>query len=297
MNRQEFGQLLATLRQDLGWTQFQLAEYSDIDEAIISQMERGVKKFFESDLLISLANAFQLTTLERREFFLAASGVDQRQMMRQPSAAAATDTNHPTRILNYLIETLRSMRLPAFISDVYGDAIAANRAVIDFFHIPEAMIAAANQVPAGYNTIRMTFNRDLIAHSHVLDNWDAYAMATMSSYRAATLRYRAKPYFKYLLKTFRDPIEYPLFDRFWKRVSSLETDNNMDSDRFHYRHENYGEISYLTMRITTHTSFGEVFLLAYLPLDEHTEKIFSHIYQGAGKEIVRLAPWPEKPRL
>ena len=294
MNRQEFGQLLATLRQDLDWTQFQLAEYSGVDEAVVSQIERGVKKYFESELLVNLANTLQLTTLERREFFLATSGVDQRQLVRQPSTGATTDTNHPTKILNHLIETLKSIQLPAFISDVYGDAIAANQAVINFYRLPVALLSAAGQLPAGYNTMRMTFNRDLIGRTHVSDNWDAYAMTTMASYRAATLRYRAKPYFKYLLKIFRDPIEYPLFDRFWKRVSSLEVDQNVDSDRFHYRHEVYGEIQYLTTRITTITAFSEVFLLTYLPLDDHTSKIFAQIYKESGNEIIHLAPWPEK---
>lgn len=78
MNRKEFGQLLATLRKDMGWTQFQLAELVEIDEAVISQVERGVKKHYEPELLFSLANAFQLTTLERREFFLAASGLEKK---------------------------------------------------------------------------------------------------------------------------------------------------------------------------------------------------------------------------
>jgi transcriptional regulator with XRE-family HTH domain len=295
MNRKEFGQLLATLRQDLDWTQFQLAEYSGLDEAVISQMERGVKKNFESDILVNLANAFQLTTLERREFFLAASGVEHRQLVRQPSLGAITDTNHPKKILDHLMETLKSVQLPAFISDVYGDAIAANQTVVNFFRLPAALIAAAGQIPAGYNTIRMTFNRDLIGRTHVSDHWDEYAMATMASYRAATLRYRAKPYFKYLLKIFRDPIEYPLFSRFWKRVSSMENDLSVDSDRFHYQHEVYGEIRYMTARITTITAFSEVFLLTYVPLDTHTTDIFAQINKEAGNGVIRLAPWHEKP--
>ena len=294
MNRKEFGQLIAALRQDLDWTQFQLAEYSNIDEAVISQMERGVKKYFEVELLLNLANAFQLTTLERREFFLAASGVEQNQLVRQPSTGATTDTNHPTKIISQLIETLKSLQLPAFLSDVYGDVIAVNQSIINFFHIPDALISTASQIPGGYNTMRMSFNRDLVGRSHVGDNWDAYAMTTMSSYRATTLRYRAKPYFKYLLKVFRDPIEYPLFDRFWKRVSSLETDQSTDSEHFHYHHETYGEIQHITARITTTTAFGEVFLTTYLALDDHTNEIFSRIYKEARNEIVRLAPWPDK---
>jgi len=97
MRRKEFGELVAALRQDLGWTQFQLAEYANVDVAVISQTERGVKKFFEPQLLFQLGNVFQLTTMERREFLLAASGLDQREMVRQPSAAMATDVFNAPR--------------------------------------------------------------------------------------------------------------------------------------------------------------------------------------------------------
>src|SRR3972149_370772 len=117
MNRKEFGQLLSTLRQDMGWTQFQLAEYAQVDEAVVSQMERGVKKYFEPELLFQLANALQLTTLERREFFLAVSGLEQKQMVRQPSAAMATDVFNVRKILDKMIELTGQVRLPAFLCD------------------------------------------------------------------------------------------------------------------------------------------------------------------------------------
>ena len=47
MNRNEFGKLIASLRRDMGWTQSQLARMADIDEPIISQIERGVKRHFD----------------------------------------------------------------------------------------------------------------------------------------------------------------------------------------------------------------------------------------------------------
>ena len=133
MNRKEFGQLLSTLRQDMGWTQFQLAEYAQVDEAVVSQMERGVKKYFEPELLFQLANALQLTTLERREFFLAVSGLEQKQMVRQPTAAMATDVFNVREILDKMIALTGQVRLPAFLCDVYGDVIAANKIIWLFF--------------------------------------------------------------------------------------------------------------------------------------------------------------------
>jgi hypothetical protein len=145
--------------------------------------------------------------------------------------------------------------------------------------------------------MRITFNRELVGRTHVSDNWDAYAITTMTSFRATTLRYRAKPYFRYLLKIFRDPVEYPLFDRFWKQVSSLETDRATETDYFQYQHEIYGQIHYLTTPIITITAFGELFLTVYQPLDAHTTEIFAQINKESSKEIIMLAPWPDKRML
>ena len=294
MNRKEFGQLLATLRQDLDWTQFQLSEYADLDEAVISQIERGVKKFFEPELLFRLANALQLTTLERREFFLAASGLDQSQIVRQVSAATSTDVFNVRRALDKMIELTGQVRLPAFLADVYSDVIAANTIVLSFFKVPPFYLESADQVPGGYNTTRFNFGKDLIARNHVGSNWESYALNSMSAFRENSLRYRAKPYFKYLMKIFRNPIDYPLFDRYWKMVSSVEQDNAANIDYFSYLHDEFGEIKYITSATVSITSFGELFLIQYLPLDEHTSQVFEQLAQQAGPGAIRFAPWPVK---
>src|SRR5215212_3464983 len=118
MKRREFGKLVAALRQDMGWSQFELAEFSQLDNAVISQIERGVKKFFEPSLLFCLANAFQLTTMERREFIFAASGLDEDQIVRQPSVTMTTDGFNATKILERMIDLTGQMRLPAYVVDV-----------------------------------------------------------------------------------------------------------------------------------------------------------------------------------
>src|SRR6187402_2242358 len=120
MNRKDFGQLLATLRQDLDWRQSQLAEYANVDEAVVSQIERGVKKYFEPELLFCLANALQLTTLERREFFLAASGLEQNQIVRQRTMATNTDVFNVRKVLDKMVNLTGQVRLPAFVMDAYG---------------------------------------------------------------------------------------------------------------------------------------------------------------------------------
>ena len=294
MNSKQFGELVAALRQDLGWTQFQLAEYAELDDAVISQIERGVKKHFEPEQLFKLVNAFQLTTLERHEFLLAASGLDQQQIVRQPSAATATDVFNVRRALDKMIELTEQVRLPAFLADVYGDVIAANNMILSFFKVPVQYLEQIDKIPGGYNTVRFNFSKDLVARSHVIDNWDQYALYSMRSFREKSLRYRAQPYFKYLMKIFRNRNEYPLFDRYWKMVSSNEQDKEASTDHFSYHHDEFGQIKYISSPTVSITSFGELFLIPYLPLDQSTSQVFEQLAQQAGRGITRFASWPEK---
>jgi transcriptional regulator with XRE-family HTH domain len=280
----------------MGWTQFQLAEYSSVDHAVISQIERGVKKYFEPELLFCLANALQFTTLERREFVLAASGLNEKQMVRQPSEGMVTDVFNPRKIADRMISLTGEIRLPAFLIDVYSDVVAANYIMLAFYEVPPSVIASAANVAGGYNTTRLNFGRDSLARALVTNNWDDYALNSMRSFREISLQYRAKPYFKYLMKAFRNPVEYPYFDRFWRLVSSTERDKEINIDQFSYEHSKHGLLNYVASTTTVAvTSFGKLFLAQNLPLDQHTEDVFHQLKLEAGLGAVRFAPWPEKP--
>ena len=295
MNRKDFGELVSTLRLDLGWTQFQLAEYANVDVAVISQIERGVKKFFEPELLFCLANALLLTTVERSEFFLAASGLEEIQLLRQPTAAVATDAFDAKKVLDRMVRLTGQIMLPSFMVDAYSDVIAANYMMTAFYNVPPALIETAAKIPGGYNTTRLNFGKDLGWRKQITENWDAYALNSMRAFREGTLRYRATPYFKYLMKVFRNPAEYPLFDRYWKMVSSTEQDKDMNLDHFHYDHNEFGPLSYIASVTVAVTSFGNLYLVQNLPLDRHTDEVFTELKIKSGRGVLRLAPWPDKP--
>lgn len=294
MYRAEFGQLVAALRQDLNWTQFQLSEAADIDEPVISQIERGVKKHFKPDLLFRLANAFQLTTLERREFFLASSGLDQDQLVRQPSAATATDVFNARKALDKMVEMASQVRLPAFVCDAYSDVICGNLIMMSFFSPSPKFMEGIENIPGGFNTTRYNFGKELQARNLVGDGWDNYALNSMRSFRENSLRYRAKPYFVYLMKSFRNAVEYPLFDRYWRLVSQVERDKDANTDTFSFHHAELGALRYTTSTTVSITSFGELFLIHYLPLDEQTSLVFEQLAKTAGQGVAKFAPWPMK---
>lgn len=295
MDRKEFGILISLLRQDLNLTQFQLAENSNIDPAVISQIERGVKKYFDPDLLFQLANTLHLTTIERREFFLAASGVDQQHIIRQPSAALATDTINSKKVLGKMISIIEKLRVPAFIMDVYSDILATNLVAFSFFRTPLEMLENAATLPGGFSTVRVMFGKELAVRSKITENWDQYAVGSMRFVRENSLRYRAKPYFQYLMKAFRNPAEFPLFDRYWRMVSSFEQDRETNVDLLSYTHADFGPLNYATSTTVSITSHGELFLNQYQPLDDHTRSLFDTLAKEAGEgSIAPLAPWPEK---
>ncbi|MBI2332582.1 MAG: helix-turn-helix domain-containing protein [Chloroflexi bacterium] len=298
MDRKEFGFLVSLLRQDLGLTQFQLAENANIDIAVISQVERGVKKYFDPELLFQLANALHLTTIERREFFLASSGISESQVIRQPSAALATDTINADKVLGKMVTIIEKLRLPAFIMDVYSDVLAINRIAAGFFQVTPEILEIAPRVPGGYSTVRMMFGKDLTIRSKIIENWDQYAVGSMRFVRENSLRYRPKPYFQYLMKAFRNPTEYPLFQRYWRMVSSFEQDREANVDVFSYTHADFGPLKYATSTTVSITPHGELFLNQYLPLDKHTHALFDGLANQAGEGVIApLAPWPQKKML
>ena len=295
MDRKEFGILVSHLRQDLNLTQFDLAENANIDIAVISQIERGVKKHLDSELLFQLANSFHLTTIERREFFLAACGLDETRIIRQPTAALATDTTNAEKVLSKMVNIIEKLSIPAFVMDVYSDVVAINYIAAAFFQVTPDILEIAPKIPGGYSTVRMMFGKDLHLRSKILENWDQYAVGSMRFVRENSFRYRAKPYFQYLMKAFKDRNEFPLFERYWRMVSSFEQDREANVDIFSYTHADFGPLNYATATTVSITPYGELFLNQYLPLDDSTRALFAALEQKTGRGAVsKLAPWPEK---
>lgn len=294
MNQKEFGKLVAALRQDLDWTQAQLAEYSDLDQIVIGQIEQGIKKNIEPGLLVKLANALQLRTIERKEFLYAGSGIGVEHILRKPSAGLNSDAVNSDKVLERMIGLVEQMRVPSFLVDVYSDVLAANRIAFAFFQVPPGMLANAASIPGGFNTIRMVFGKDLAMRAHFKADWDEYAMRSMSSFREQTLRFRARPYFNYLLKAFRNPVDYPFFDRYWRAVSSVETDQEGNFQYFNYEHDTFGRLEYVAATIVTTTRDDELILVHNLPMNENTRVVFDRLAIEHGQGVVRLAPWPVK---
>ncbi len=292
MNRKSFGKLLAVLRQEMKWTQAELAELVDVDTAVISNLERGMKKQIEPDLLFKLANVFNFTTLERREFFLASSGLDETHIVRQPGGAVTTDVFESEKVLRQLNQIVGNFRFPACLMDVYADVVSANRIMLELLQVSPELIAQAPLIPGGYCSLRVTCG-DML-RSTIPVGYEDFVMINMRSFREFSLRYRAYPYFRYLMKEFRNPKKYPWFERAWQKAALVDDDKTMTIAPFSFYHAVHGQLTYYSTASVTFTPYGELFLTHYLPADASTAAAFEHLANSVDMGVVHFAPWPEK---
>jgi transcriptional regulator with XRE-family HTH domain len=294
MDREEFGELIASLREELGWTQAQLAERVDADNATISNMERGAKKHFDPDLLHSLANAFGLTRAERQQFFLAASGLDEKKMMRPVDGYSPERSYDAAEQLEGLIHLVGRMRIPCFLVDVYQEIIAANAIIMELLKFPVDKVEELRKIPGGLTAVWLVHGEGGPVQATASEQWETFAINNLRVFRESSLRYRARPYFKYLMQAFRDPAKYPTFDRYWRLLSTLEEDEEAGANQYAYTHPDHGRLAYHVFSSLNTTPYGELYVYQLMPTDEHTTDTFEDLARRPGTRAYRMAPWPEK---
>jgi len=294
MDRREFGALITALREDLGWAQAQLALAADELPPAISNIERGLRKHFEPGLLFRLANALQLTMLERRELFLAASGLDEGEGGRAEPDGAGGHHFDASETVEGLQDLVGRLQLPAHLTDIYSDIIVANAAFFALFQLHPEQAAELAGIPGGTNAIHIIYGAGMPFRRLVAAKWEQMALDGMQAFRRANLRYRATPYFKYLMVHFRNPRVYPSFERHWRLSGSSEEDRYASVIPFEYRHVDYGWLKYLVSRSVMLTPYGELFLRQYLPADEPTAQVFFQLVQRDEQRAYRWSSWPEK---
>ncbi|MBI5945406.1 MAG: helix-turn-helix domain-containing protein [Chloroflexi bacterium] len=293
MNRFEFGTLVASLRQDMGWTQMELAERSGIDISAISNIERGERKtLLKDNILLKLADGFHLTSMERMEFLFAASGVTEAEKVRKEEVHTKRQFN-PTSFLKETGEHIACITLPVFITDAFCDILLANNCAIDFYGTPPELLEGAETIIGGYNEMRYVFAADSNFPDIIGDDsLERLALINARYFRRRTLRVRSKPYFARLLNEFLDNKKYPSFERCWRKILFEDFDDYALPIR-------RGEPDYDHSFISTETLFaltpyGELYLHQLLPLNQKTADRMKSISKKVGEGYELFAPFPDK---
>ena len=303
MNRVDFGQLIAALRREhedenlKPWTQAMLAEEANtvagealFNKDTISNIERGIRSV-DYHAMQALATALQLTSGERKEFFLAASGIDSRRITRQDS--------NPQEVLSELLDNLKQMQLPTTLLDSYCDILAVNLALIELLDLPSCGWDLGSQInkPFPHNELRFLFSEDIAAYFQRLmgEDWHNYAYSAIKIFRTRSLRYRATKYFQELLHELN---KLRLFKRYWREVYYHEKDIHFDTADMRMNSPKWGTIACFPTIRTAITSAGELYLSVLVPMDRGTADAFA----GIADEIrapaaFHLTSWPDKHAL
>ncbi len=300
-----FGQLVKELRLALIWRYGRRVRQEDLDalcgftrtgrKGMVGRIERGEKRCVEEDVLVALANAFHLTRMERREFFLAANGVDLQHIY------TSRRNMTPEEELDLLCQRLSYLHLPVFLSDPFGDILAANTLMVRLYQIPPEVIQKA--LHGGYlpNILYFIFSSQSKFYTMIKGspNWEEILISIVQFFRRTSLQFRTTRYWHYLMDRLwnaEDPQVARLFRRYWSEAGYWpDLDGNL-ARHYHFNHPQWGPLNLMSVISEEITGGGPVYIIVYIPTDLGTLKVFHDLAKQESSEssipVIRVAPWP-----
>lgn len=291
INLTDFGLLVKHLRKNNvdergnRWTRESLSEAIHLTANQLGRLERGDRKYLDTQTLQLLARALKLTNLEQKEFFIAAVGLKDEILF---------DHEDPLAQLNNLVNLMEKMQIPAFAVDPYGDILASNTSCLKLFLITPEMIEYARTIPAGLNHMHFIYSSVFGFRNIIGPVWRKVAAIEILLFRRSTLRYRHTEYFDYIFKALLREKE---FDIDWYSSHRNPDYYDLTYEAFDYDHPRYGPLSYVATETIINTQKGDIYLILYNPANQSTCEVFKELKGPNKNHTLKLAGWPEKVML
>jgi transcriptional regulator with XRE-family HTH domain len=289
VRRSTFGKIVAALRkerfdpvQGRGWTQKYLAQSANLSERLVANIERGDKVNLGPDVLSGLADAFSLTTLERREFFALAAEVTRDH--------AVNPTHDPQQIREQVNTVINGTHLPGFVYDDYFDIVAANHASLILHSIPSEWLQRLAAEHGAANFMHVIFAPDSPMRRSMARSWDTLAYGNMNQFRTMSLRHRHTPRFQALYARL---CALPDFYNYWSSTQHASTDFASRMRVHQYPHPAYGILFYAVFAVTSYSAHNHLHVTALVPLDDKTVETFNAIYSQRPGHVLHLSAWPQ----
>ncbi len=288
MNLNDFGLLVKALRKSSfdehgnRWTRETLSKAVHLTEDQLGRLERGDRKYLDNHTLMHLADSFNLTSMERKEFFYAALGLKDEELFNQ---------EEPEIQFSNLLKFMEQLLVPAFLTDVYKDVVAANKAVMDLYQLTPTKIKHLSKTPAGYNQLYLIYSSKSGVRDLIGPLWREAAMSTLLEFRRSTLRYRHTNYFLYLLNSL---LKLKDFELDWYSSHRLVEFNDTTYEHFEYEHSFFGPVAYTATETTINTMKGDLTLVLYNPANRVTVSVVEELMKFGGNRALQMAAWPKK---
>jgi len=298
MNRETFGKIVAAMRKGRysfetgrNWSQQDLADNMGLTQRIISRIERGQQSKMNSDLLRDLANAFNLSSMERSEFFAIASEVNNDAIVRDDLCSGLNNGLCCREIFGKLWGILEGVQSPAFLTDSFGDVVGLNRCLMAFYGISMSDLQARKSSDQRLNYLEMMMVNDSISIRQVLgDKWRFFALDFMQQWRVMTLQHRHTPRYTELFAALS---QTPDFRLMWvmdgDTVDALHDCSHLRSRK--YQHGLHGPVDYVVFTNSTLCAYGDLYLSVMVARDPVTSELFQKL-SSHHKGLYALTPWP-----
>ncbi len=301
-----FGHLVRELRLALRWRYGRRVRQEDLDalcgflrtgrKGMVGRIERGEKRCLEEDVLVALADAFHLTRMERREFFLAANGVAFHHVY--------TGRHHmtPEQELELLCRRLSYLHLPACILDPFADIVATNLLMVRLHDISSEILQEAIRGKIFPNLLYLTFSSRLAIYEMIRGNpnWEEILISVVQFFRRISLQFRTTRYWHFLVERLWNAPDHQVarfFRRYWTEAEHWpDLDGNL-SRHYHLTHPRWGPLNLITLVAEEITGAGPLYIVVYAPTDLNTMKILYSLAQEESRPdssipVMRLALWP-----
>ena len=310
MDYKQFGCLVREMRKSLRWgenqvTQEALALKVGLSASVIGKIERGELSSLSPEYVRALAEAFELGKWERREFFLAASGVRCEEMY--PSGYS------PEEELDRVLDKFRKIPFPAMLIDAVYDFIAVNRLMMMFYGVTDEQVFHLQSNPLSANLLWYIFSPetgffDLGEGTPYWREWQRVIISNVQGFKRASLRYRCTPYWKKLFRSLyfsEDSLLRKRFREYWYMASIEDKELDCNVGRL-YKMQNPTAshkdelVEFMAVVSEEITSYGSLFITMYVPTSQRTMEIFTemmgqakkYFYQEEGIPYRRIANWP-----
>lgn len=290
MDHKTFGRIVAALRKEQvsflsghSWLQEDLAAEMGLTPRIVGRIERGVQARLDGEILQKLANSFELTSLERREFFSMACEVKNNEIVRRDLCSED--------VFNEVWELLDNLCSPAFITDPFGDLVGVNRCLMAFYNLDLTIFSDIKAKYESVNNLAMILDSESSMRQTLGHNWYPIALANLQQWRVTTLRYRHTPRFRGTLSSLA---ACPEFRVLWAEHNGRERaiDDCSRLRRCVYTHSVHGPVAYTVLTNTSLTTHGDLYLSVFAPQNLVTTNLFQDLasmHLGA----IPLSSWPD----
>lgn len=298
MNRVAFGKVVASLRRDRfnfetgrAWRQKDLADRVGLTQRIVSKIERGQQVKLDGGLLQGLADAFNLSSLERSEFFAMASEVNGYETIRRGRCSGEADGVCCGEVFGQVCGMLESVQAPALVMDSFGDIVGMNRCMVAFYNIDTDVLQAKKISDGRVNCLELMVMGDSASVREVLGgNWRSVVFGFLQQWRFMTLRHRHTSRYESIFAVLSN---LPEFRAMWamenESVNSLHDCSLLRN--YAYQHGLWGPVAYTVLTNSTFCAYGKLHQSVLVPRDPSTSSLFQKL-ASHHKGLLPIMPWP-----